>query len=119
MSGSGSKRRGSLRGQHGKEQGVRGGGTKLTERRDRGDSMISSTTTGREGHPEQPVARDISVARGLVERESLLQTLDRAVTRRITVISAPAGSGKTSLLRAWADRSTLIKVRRIVFVSVD
>jgi len=80
--------------------------------------MMSSTTRV-EGHPEQPIARDISVARGLVDRESLHQTLDRAVTRRITVISAPAGSGKTSLLRAWADRSTLIKVHRVVFVSVD
>src|SRR5689334_23599575 len=30
--------------------------------------------------------------------------MDRAVTRKVTIISAPAGSGKTSLLRAWADR---------------
>jgi len=30
--------------------------------------------------------------------------LDRAATRKVTIISAPAGSGKTSLLRAWADR---------------
>jgi LuxR family maltose regulon positive regulatory protein len=30
--------------------------------------------------------------------------LDRAVARKVTIISAPAGSGKTSLLRAWADR---------------
>src|SRR6266568_984355 len=85
--------------------------------RDRGDSMISSRTTWREGHLEQPTSRDVSVARGLLEREALLQTLDRAVTRRVTVISAPAGSGKTSLLRTWADRST--DVRRVVFVSVD
>ena len=35
----------------------------------------------------------------------------------VTVISAPAGSGKTSLLRAWADRST--DVRRVAFVTVD
>ena len=77
--------------------------------RDRGDSMISSTTTRREEHLEQPISRDVSVARGLLDREALLQTLDRAVTRRITVISAPPGSGKTSLLRAWVlkDRSTL------------
>src|SRR3989442_11209868 len=85
--------------------------------RDRGDSMISSRTTRREGHLEQPISRDVSVARGLLDRDALLQTLDRAVTRRITVISAPAGSGKTSLLRAWADRLT--DVRRVVFVSVD
>ncbi|MFZ0186796.1 MAG: hypothetical protein WAL72_07630, partial [Streptosporangiaceae bacterium] len=26
------------------------------------------------------------------------------MARKVTIISAPAGSGKTSLLRAWADR---------------
>jgi LuxR family maltose regulon positive regulatory protein len=30
--------------------------------------------------------------------------LDRAAARKVTIISAPAGSGKTCLLRAWADR---------------
>ncbi len=79
--------------------------------------MTSSTTTRREWHLEQPISRDVPVTRGLVDREALLQALDRAVTRQITVISAPAGSGKTSLLRAWADRST--DVRRVAFVSVD
>ena len=38
-------------------------------------------------------------------------------SKQVTVISAPPGSGKTSLLRAWADRST--KKRRVAFVSVD
>src|SRR5437899_4563151 len=85
--------------------------------RDRGDSMISSRTTRREGHLEQPISNDVSVHRGLLDREALLQTLDRAVTRRITIISAPAGSGKTSLLRTWADRST--DVRRVALMSVD
>jgi LuxR family transcriptional regulator, maltose regulon positive regulatory protein len=40
----------------------------------------------------------------LIDRGDLLAALDRAVARKVTVISAPAGSGKTSLLRAWADR---------------
>jgi LuxR family maltose regulon positive regulatory protein len=40
----------------------------------------------------------------LIGRGDLLAALDRAVARKVTIISAPAGSGKTSLLRAWADR---------------
>src|SRR6201987_1885143 len=41
---------------------------------------------------------------GLIDRGDLLAALDRAAARKVTIISAPAGSGKTSLLRAWADR---------------
>jgi LuxR family transcriptional regulator, maltose regulon positive regulatory protein len=54
----------------------------------------------------------------LIDRDDLLATLDRAVAARVTVISAPAGSGKTSLLRAWADgpgklyRLGVMQVRR-------
>jgi LuxR family transcriptional regulator, maltose regulon positive regulatory protein len=40
----------------------------------------------------------------LIGRGALLAALDRAAAKKVTVISAPAGSGKTSLLRAWADR---------------
>src|SRR6476646_2531644 len=43
-------------------------------------------------------------ALGLIDRGDLVAVLDRAVTRKVTIISAPAGSGKTSLLRAWAGR---------------
>jgi LuxR family maltose regulon positive regulatory protein len=76
-------------------------------------SMTSLTTTQRGKHLRQP----IPLARGLLDRDDLLQLLDRSVTKRVTVISAPPGSGKTSLLRAWADRST--NVQRVAFVSVD
>jgi LuxR family maltose regulon positive regulatory protein len=38
----------------------------------------------------------------LIDRARLLAALDRAAARKVTVISAPAGSGKTSALRAWA-----------------
>jgi LuxR family maltose regulon positive regulatory protein len=40
----------------------------------------------------------------LIERGDLLAALDRAAEKQVTIISAPAGSGKTSLLRAWAGR---------------
>src|SRR3954465_9945808 len=59
---------------------------------------------------------DVSVIHGLLDRGDLLERLDRATTKRVTVISAPAGSGKTSLLRAWADRAA--DSRRVAFVSV-
>ena len=42
--------------------------------------------------------------RWLIDRGDLLAALDRAAARKVTIISAPAGSGKTSLLRAWAGR---------------
>jgi LuxR family transcriptional regulator, maltose regulon positive regulatory protein len=44
------------------------------------------------------------VALRLIERGDLLGALDRAAEKQVTIISASAGSGKTSLLRAWAGR---------------
>jgi LuxR family transcriptional regulator, maltose regulon positive regulatory protein len=61
--------------------------------------------------PAQAAAR-------LIERGELLSSLDRATTTKVTLISAPAGSGKTSLLRAWAAgpaqpyRVAVVQVRR-------
>jgi LuxR family transcriptional regulator, maltose regulon positive regulatory protein len=54
----------------------------------------------------------------LIQRADLLAALDRAARARVTLISAPAGSGKTSMLRAWADgpgqsyRLAVVQVRR-------
>ena len=53
---------------------------------------------------------------GLIDRGDLVAALDRAAGKRVTIISAPAGSGKTSLLRAWAARPG--QDRRIAFMSV-
>jgi LuxR family transcriptional regulator, maltose regulon positive regulatory protein len=66
---------------------------------------------------QQLISSDDSVARGLLDREDLLQMLDRSLAKRVTVVSAAPGSGKTSLLRAWARRSS--SLFRVTFVSVD
>ena len=52
----------------------------------------------------------------LIAREDLVACLDRAAARKVTIISAPAGSGKTSLLRAWADRPN--RAHRLAVVQV-
>jgi LuxR family maltose regulon positive regulatory protein len=68
---------------------------------------------------ETPAAsgRGAGAARsGLIDRNDLVAGLDQAVEKRVTIISAPAGSGKTSLLRGWADRPH--QGRRIAFMSV-
>jgi hypothetical protein len=41
---------------------------------------------------------------GLIDRHDLVAALDHAAETKATVISAPVGSGKTSLLRVWAVR---------------
>ena len=64
--------------------------------------------------------RPLSVARAtlrLIDRGDLLAALDRAAAKKVTIISAPAGSGKTSLLRAWADRPG--QPRRLAVVPVQ
>jgi LuxR family transcriptional regulator, maltose regulon positive regulatory protein len=54
----------------------------------------------------------------LIARDGLVACLDRMTARKVTVISAPAGSGKTSLLQAWAERAdpdlklVIVPVRR-------
>ncbi|HSZ44757.1 MAG TPA: LuxR C-terminal-related transcriptional regulator [Streptosporangiaceae bacterium] len=53
---------------------------------------------------------------GLIRRHDLVAALDRAAQKRVTIVSAPAGTGKTSLLRAWADRPG--QDCRVAFVTV-
>jgi LuxR family maltose regulon positive regulatory protein len=53
----------------------------------------------------------------LIDRGDLVTALDHAAASKITVISAPAGSGKTSLLRAWACRPG--QPRRLALVQVQ
>ena len=74
-------------------------------------------TTARAVSPTGSPWSDVSRTQGLIHRDDLLSALDRASLRKVTVLSAPPGSGKTSLLRAWCDRAR--KDRRVAFVSVS
>ena len=67
-------------------------------------------------YAERVPGADRAARQALIDRHDLIATLDRAAGHRVTVISAPAGSGKTSLLRAWADRPG--PDRRVAFLSV-
>jgi LuxR family maltose regulon positive regulatory protein len=53
---------------------------------------------------------------GLIHRRDLMTALSRAAQKRVTIISASAGTGKTSLLRAWADHPG--QDRRVAFMTV-
>ena len=53
---------------------------------------------------------------GLILRHDLVAALNRAARKQVTIISAPAGTGKTSLLRAWAGRPG--QDGRVAFVTV-
>ena len=63
--------------------------------------------TGARGVRRRSQGRPVTVAPAaprLIDRSDLVAALDRAATRKVTIISAPAGSGKTSLLRSWPGR---------------
>src|ERR1039458_2945857 len=71
------------------------------------DRRCPDCVTGTRGVRRRYQGRPLTVARAalrLIDRGDLVAALDRAAARKVTVISAPAGSGKTSLLRAWAGR---------------
>jgi LuxR family transcriptional regulator, maltose regulon positive regulatory protein len=78
--------------------------------------MTSVATIPPAAPRSQPASTGVSRAAGLLRRDHLLAALDRASLRKVTVISAPPGSGKTSLLRAWSERAG--KDRRVAFVPV-
>ncbi|KQR53468.1 hypothetical protein ASF88_00835 [Leifsonia sp. Leaf336] len=44
------------------------------------------------------------LSRYTIERAALFERLDRALREQVTIVRAPAGYGKTSLVRKWLDR---------------
>jgi LuxR family maltose regulon positive regulatory protein len=74
-------------------------------------SLTTEGNPGAPGHAECAGPRSLQ----LLHRNRLIAALDRAATVKVTLISAPAGSGKTSLLRTWA---TVAGQRRLATVGV-
>jgi LuxR family maltose regulon positive regulatory protein len=70
--------------------------------------MTDASATGRRGAG--------AARQGLIDRDDLVAALDHATESQVTIVSAPAGSGKTSLLHTWADHAH--QDRRIAFMSV-
>src|SRR5262249_14698506 len=80
---------------------VHGSGT--AQAMDQGMELLSS----RLAPPRLPNA--------LVERERLLSALDETLAPPLTLLSAPAGWGKTTLLATWASRRAI----RVAWLSLD
>lgn len=58
--------------------------------------------------------------RSFVQRESLLSRLDEGLERKLILLSAPAGFGKTTLMSEWiAARSELREPPSVAWVSLD
>ena len=73
----------------------------------------ATTSRGEPGTPDVPPAPPISG--GVVSRSALVGRL--ADAERVAVLSAPAGSGKTVLMRSWVGEAGLVS--RAGWVSVD
>jgi LuxR family maltose regulon positive regulatory protein len=84
--------------------------------------MIDRGRAGQLGDDARPVfdvlvgkLRIPSTRPGSVRRTSLIERLEREVSRPIVSVVAPAGYGKTTLLAQWAERSG----QAVAWVSVD
>jgi len=68
-------------------------------------SPVDPMATGLPGPVPQAKLRPAAWPERLLPRPRLLSLLDQAVALPVTLLVAPAGSGKTSLLASWADQA--------------
>jgi LuxR family maltose regulon positive regulatory protein len=82
--------------------------------------LASPTQTAMQAATGQPLLLSSKLTpprlpHALVERERLLVALDRALLTPLTLLAAPAGWGKTTLLAAWARRNAA----RVAWLSLE
>src|SRR5439155_14128135 len=56
---------------------------------------------------------------GLIERTRLLDRLDAGLSRKLTLLSAPAGFGKTTLVRQWIAARVGLTGLPVAWVALD
>src|SRR3954452_2632420 len=85
------------------------------------DRVVRGPAVQKESAPERSSAgvRVPQVARTFVQRERLDKLLDEATRRPLTLLVAPAGTGKTATLAYWARRSGAARVRWLDGRSLD
>ena len=71
------------------------------EQRSSGDQGDPSTNDEMGGEPIIQTRIVRPPVRNVVHRTRLYELLDRGATRRLTIVSAPAGYGKTTLVSSW------------------
>jgi LuxR family transcriptional regulator, maltose regulon positive regulatory protein len=82
-----------------------------------GGKISASSSTQQQPERVGPRATSSPGRGGLVRREALFERLSSAPPGGVALVCAPAGSGKTVLLRSWAEESALGE--RVAWVALD
>jgi LuxR family transcriptional regulator, maltose regulon positive regulatory protein len=84
------------------------------------DGYENVAMSSRQGVLLMPKLQLPRLYRALVVRERLLELLDKGLEQRLMLLSAPAGAGKTTLVRQWiAERSGEEGFPPVAWVSLD
>src|SRR5579884_1104549 len=104
------------------EEGEKRGLQGEQDRERRGESLDGYEGRGaaRQGELLMPKLQLPRLYSALVVRERLLALLDKGLEQRLTLLAAPAGAGKTTLVRQWiAERSEREGFAPVAWVSLD
>ena len=85
-----------------------------------GADMLSSTSSEEQAQLLEPKLRPPRLHTSLVKRERLFALLDTGQEHKLTLLSAPAGFGKTTLVSQWiAERTARQQQFSVAWVALD